>query len=180
MSIQEYAAEMGYTVQEVLGKCNELGIKKTEGSDILDDDDIIVLDNSMNLISTDTDATHEDNDVLDDAVEEILKESNFIKEDTERKQKLKKKSTVKESSDYTKKRKAMYKNKTKLMGNVHASSNIILYKEGMTVKDFADSLEVNSADIIKKLIGLGLMLNQNQEIDFETAEILVVDYKKVL
>ncbi|MDD4795210.1 MAG: translation initiation factor IF-2 [Bacilli bacterium] len=180
MSIQEYAAEMGYTVQEVLGKCNELGIKKTEGSDILDDDDIIVLDNSMNLISTDTDATHEDNDVLDDAVEEILKESNFIKEDTERKQKLKKKSTVKESSDYTKKRKAMYKNKIKLMGNVDDSSNIILYKEGMTVKDFADSLEVNSADIIKKLIGLGLMLNQNQVLDFETAEILVVDYKKVL
>lgn len=89
MSIQEYATEMGYTVQEILNQCKELGIKKTKASDILDDDDIIVLDNSMNLISTDTDTTHEDEDVLDDAASRILSQSNFIDDTIEKKTKNK-------------------------------------------------------------------------------------------
>ena len=86
MSIQEYAKETGYTVQEVLNQCKELGIKKTQATDMLDDEDIIVLDNSMNLISTETDTTHEDEEVLDTVVEEILKENIFLEHPTEKKQ----------------------------------------------------------------------------------------------
>ncbi len=180
MSIQEYATEMGYTVQEVLNQCKELGIKKTKASDILDDDDIIVLDNSMNLISTETDATHEDNDVLDNAVEELLSESNILEEHGEKKQRRNKKNVSKDNSEYSANKKAMYKNKTKLMTNETADDNIVLYKEGMTVGELAEALNVNTAEVIKKLIGLGLMLNQNQTIDFETSELIVVDFKKVL
>lgn len=180
MSIQEYATEMGYTVQEVLNQCKELGIKKTKASDVLTDDDVIVLDNSMNLISTDTVITHEEDEALDDAAEKVLRESNFIKEETERKHRPKKKNNQKIKNDYKDQKKEMYKNKSKLQTNENADDNIVLYKENMTVAEFAEVLEVNSSDIIKKLINLGLMLNQNQPIDFETAEIIVVDYDKVL
>ncbi|NLL01924.1 MAG: translation initiation factor IF-2 [Mollicutes bacterium] len=181
MSIQEYAKETGYTVQEVLNQCKELGIKKTQATDMLDDEDIIVLDNSMNLISTETDTTHEDEEVLDTVVEEILKENIFLEHPTEKKQKLKKKNIYnKEATEYKDKKKEMYKNRSKLMSNVNTDDNIIVYKEGMTVKELAEALKISSSELITKLIGLGLMLNQNQSIEFETAEILVIDYQKVL
>ena len=72
----------------------------------------------------------------------------------------------------------MYKSKTKLKTNEETDDNVAIYKEGMTVSDFALALNVNLPDLIKKLMSLGLMLNQNQEIDFENAEIIALDYKK--
>ncbi len=44
------------------------------------------------------------------------------------------------------------------------------------IKDFADLLEVNPAVVITKLIGLGVMANQNQEIDFDTASIVAEEF----
>ena len=64
MTIKEYASEMGFTVQEVLNKCRDLGYKATDGNFNLDDDAIIMLDNSMNLISTDSDASFEEIDAF--------------------------------------------------------------------------------------------------------------------
>ena len=180
MSVKEYALEQGYTVQEVLDKCKELGLKITKAGDILDDDSIIVLDNSMNLISSDKDTTHDDEEVLDEVVEDILSETNLIKEQhTVRKQKLNKRKEQ-DKNEYSTKKKAMYKSKTKLKTNEETDDNVAIYKEGMTVSDFALALNVNLPDLIKKLMSLGLMLNQNQEIDFENAEIIALDYKKVL
>lgn len=180
MSVKEYASEQGYTVQEVLDKCKELGLKISKAGDILDDDSIIVLDNSMNLISSDKDTTHDDEEVLDEVVEDILSETNLIKEQhTVRKQKLNKRKEQ-DKNEYSTKKKAMYKSKTKLKTNEETDDNVAIYKEGMTVSDFALALNVNLPDLIKKLMSLGLMLNQNQEIDFENAEIIALDYKKVL
>ena len=50
----------------------------------------------------------------------------------------------------------------------------------MTVNDLAAALDINGAEIIKKLMSLGMMLNLNQSIDYETAEIVVLDYNKTL
>ena len=59
MSIKEYANDMNFTVQEVLIKCKELGIKATNSDYILNDDDIVMLDNVMNLISTNDETNFE-------------------------------------------------------------------------------------------------------------------------
>lgn len=74
----------------------------------------------------------------------------------------------------------MYKNKTKLKGNDASNDSIILYEEGETVSSLANKLGVSAPDIIKKLISLGLMMNLNQVISFENAEIVVLDYGKTL
>ena len=138
MSIKDYANEMNFTIQEVLNQCKELGIKANDGNFMLSDDDIIMLDNSMNLISTDSEANFDDIDALDDAVDEILGDQ---KDYTVKKQKLKKKNNQnnKDNNDYLKKKKAMYKNKTKLANNF-ADENIVVYEEGMTVGKLAESL----------------------------------------
>ena len=181
MSIKEYADSMNCTVQEILNKCRELGIKASDKDSFLEDDDIIVLDNAINIISTNTESTFEDNDALDEAVENILGEEINSKPII-KKEKLKKKGNnfSSKDSDYLNKKKAMYKNKTKLKGNDASNDSIILYEEGETVSSLANTLGVSAPDIIKKLISLGLMMNLNQVISFENAEIVVLDYGKTL
>lgn len=181
MSIKEYADSMNCTVQEILNKCRELGIKASDKDSFLEDDDIIVLDNAINIISTNTESTFEDNDALDEAVENILGEEINSKPII-KKEKLKKKGNnfSSKDNDYLNKKKAMYKNKTKLKSNDASDESIILYEEGETVSSLANKLGVSAPDIIKKLISLGLMMNLNQVISFENAEIVVLDYGKTL
>lgn len=181
MNVEEYASSVDLSVAEVLKKAQELGIEVKKASDDLTEDDVIILDNAISLISTDTEATLEDNDDIDEVVEEIMGSSHIAAiNDTEKKQKLKKKSQIQSSKEeYMNKRKEMYKHKEKLMTN-STDENIVLYKQGMTVKDLADAMDINANDIIKKLIGLGLMVSVNQEVDFDNASLIVMDYGKTL
>lgn len=181
MNVSEYASSVDLSVAEVLKKAGELGIEVKKATDELSEDDVIILDNAISLISTDTEATLEDNDDIDEVVEEIMGSSHIAAiNDTEKKQKLKKKSQIQSSKEeYMNKRKEMYKHKEKLMTN-SADENVILYKENMTVKDLADEIGVNPNEIIKKLMTLGLMVSVNQAVDFDNASLIAVDYEKTL
>ena len=48
--------------------------------------------------------------------------------------------------------------------------------ESMTVKHFAETIKKTSVDVIKKLMLMGIMANQNQEIDFDTAAVIASEY----
>lgn len=180
MTVKEYANELGISVQNVLEKARELGSKVSSGTDMLSEDDVIMLDNAINIISSDSEMDFHEEDVLDEAVENIMMESNLssVKDNGVKKQKLKKKNSF-DNTEYIKNKKAMYKNKEKLATN-EVDENVIAYKEGMTVSEFAEKLSVTGTEIVKKLFSLGMMININQSIDFETAEILAIDYNKTL
>ena len=181
MSVKEYAESMNMSVAEVLKKSTELGIEVANASDELTDDDVINLDYAMNLISTEEDVTLEEEDVIDEVIDDIM-ETSSIKtiNDTNKKQKLKKRSVIQSSKEeYMNKRKQMYKNKDKLSTNA-VDESVVLYKEGMTGGELAEALDVASSELIKKLIGLGLMVSVNQSIDFENAELIALEYKKTL
>ena len=181
MSVKEYAESMNISVAEVLKKCEELGIEVSNALDDLSDDDVINLDYAMNLISTEADVTLDEEDVIDEAVDDIMESSNIKTiNDSNSKQKLKKRSSIQNSKEeYMNKRKQMYKNKDKLSKNA-IDDTIILYKEGMTVGELAEELEIASSEIIKKLIGLGLMVSVNQAIDYDNAELIALEYQKNL
>ena len=53
---------------------------------------------------------------------------------------------------------------------------IIEIENSIVVKDLADKLGVNPAQIITKLIGMGVMVNQNQAIDSEIAIIIAEEF----
>lgn len=75
----------------------------------------------------------------------------------------------------------MYKSKEKLVSNAPVNDeNIIFYRENMSIKDLADALQVNAAELIKKLFTLGVMCTINTPINFENAEVLIADYNKEL
>ena len=156
MNVKEYAESVDLSVAEVLKKAQEIGIEVKNATDELSEDDVIILDNAISLISTDTEATLEDNEDIDSVVEEIMGASSIAQiNDGEKKQKLKKKSQMNNNNqeEYLNKRKEMYKHKEKLMKNT-LDENIILYKEKMTVKDLADALNISPNEIIKKLMNI--------------------------
>ncbi len=180
MNIKDYAKDVNLSVAEIIKKCEELNIK-ADANTFLSEDDIIILDNTLNLISTDKETTYEEEDAIDDVVQQVIESENIDKttSNSTSKQKLKKKDSIKESKEFKYLKKEMYKHKTKLMGN-SKEDNIVIYTENMTVNDFANSLNVSVQDVIKKLMDLGLMLNVNAPISFENAEILALDFNKVL
>ena len=178
MTVKEYATDVNLSVAEILKKCDDLGIDVKSGDDELTDEEIISLDNAINLITEDE--SFEEEETIDEVVDAIVESSNMTKNIniTDKKQKLKKKKDQ-ETKDYSHLKKEMYKNKNKLMKN-SKDDNVIIFKDGMSVGDLARELNVSGTDIIKKLMTLGLMINLNQAIDFENAEIVALEYNKTL
>lgn len=182
MTVKEYANDTNHTVAEILKKCEELGIKVKSGDSELSDDDIIILDNAINLISTADDTSLEEEDVIDEAVEDIMETANIKKsyQSGDKKQKLKKKSEIASSkAEFLNKRKEMYKNKSKLKKNAK-EDNIILYHENMTVGALAEAIGCSVANLITKLMTNGIMSNLTMPISFEDAEVVSLEYNKVL
>jgi translation initiation factor IF-2 len=178
MNVSEYASDVGVTVKEILELCNKLDIKVSKEDDMLSDDDIIILDNELASIQPSEESTEELEELeeledIEESYEEQIKEEN----------KAKKKKTAKPTNknDFKEKRKEMYKHKEKLKSNIATSEDdVVLYKDNMTVAQLADSLGVPAAQVIKKLMTLGMMMAINASLDFDTAEIIVSDYNKTL
>ena len=185
MSVFEYAEDINKEVSEVLKRCKELGIKVSNKDDLLDDLAITELDNSFSL-STDT----ESNDDNLEEIEVVVDNKVVNNDDIQTILKLKKKTDNKKQiinakekakKDFANKKKEMYKNKEKLTSNVgNVDKNIVLYKENMTVSDFANEIGVSGGELVKKLFSLGIMATLNNSITYENAEILVLDYGKEL
>ena len=177
-NVKEYAEEMGITVQEVLKKCAFLGIVATSSEDILSEDDVIMLDNAIDIMDS---VENEDNNYEEEDEEEENIVIEIEKKDTQRiNEKAKKTSNKDAKSNYAKKRKEMYKHKEKLKSNTSTNEGIILYKDGMNVQELGNALNVKGNDIIVKLMGMGLMISLNEPIDFESAEIIALEYGKTL
>ena len=50
----------------------------------------------------------------------------------------------------------------------------------MTVTELAEALGIAPIELVKKCMGLGVMAGVNQSLDYDTSEVLVTDYNKVL
>ena len=181
MSVSEYANDVGKKVEDVLKLCKTLELSITSEDDMLDDEAIILLDNEIDSLT----------DVLEDEETSLVSDEEFEDSYEEELEEVKVVATVKKKnkqprqenkkSDYKEKRKEMYKHKEKLQSNLsNDDSNVVLYTDGMNVGEFANSLGVTPTEIIKKLMGLGIMMTINASIDFDTAEIVASDFDKVL
>lgn len=74
------------------------------------------------------------------------------------------------------KRKSTRKGKKTLITEKKAIKKIIRVHEGITVSELSQSMGVKANDIIKKLIGLGMLATINQTIDVDTATLVATDY----
>ena len=189
MTIKDYANDVGRTVEEIKALCDSLDIKYEDENTPLDDMDIVVLDNNLPEDEEDTTSNDvvEDYDYIneeevEDKAEELAQNTKFDLDNTKKIEKVKKKQTNKENKkEFLSERKQIYKHRKKLQKNEEVQDeNTILYKEGMTVSELASLLEVSGTELIKKLMSLGNMSSLNTSIDYDTAEIIVAEYDKVL
>ena len=176
MSVLEYAQDVNKTVSEILNLCKNLNIPVISEDDELDEDAITELDNAI--------AREEEMDL--EYEEELIEKENKKQESVVNNTKQKKQTQVVNKAkvgkkELAKKKKEMYKNKEKLISNGPVvNTNVITYKDGMTIGDLAKALEVNSGELIKKLFMLGVLATVNNKVDFDNAELLVSEYGKEL
>ena len=189
MSILEYAEDVNKSVEEIYKLCDRLGIGYKDENTDLTEDDIVLLDGEVasSLDEEETDTSEEameqlEEEALEDHVEQIVIDSKINIDNSSNKQKLKSKSerTENNKAKFQKDKKELYKHREKLMTNEEQEDNIVLYKEDMTVGDVANMLGVNSVEIIKKLMKLGIMASVNNPLAFEVVEIVCLDYGKEL
>ena len=189
MTVLEYANDVDKSIDEIFKICQKMNIKVSKEDDMLSDDDIIILDNELE----NTDTTEEeivalenfDEQEFEDSYEEELEEVKVVATVKKKKKNPKKENNKNNKSnknnEFKLQKKEMYKHKEKLQSNINTlDDSIVLYTEGMSVAEFANVLGKNVAEIIKKLMGLGKIMNLNAAIDFETAEILALEYNKTL
>ncbi len=184
MSIIEYANDVNKSVDEIFKLCGRLGISYDDENTLLSEDDIVLLDGEVeNSSDNDELDEFEEREVLEERIEKILVDQKIDVDNTTNKQKLKSKQDRQENSKvkFQKERKELYKHREKLMTNVEEKKDdVVLYKENMTVTDLANTLNVSTTEIIKKLMKLGIMANLNYSLPFEVAELVVIDYGKEL
>ena len=60
--------------------------------------------------------------------------------------------------------------------NNKEENNVLIYKNDMTVADVATAMNKTNAQIVMKLMQLGIMANQNQVVDRETIELVAMDF----
>ena len=193
MTLEDYALDVNKSIEEIMEMCDKIGISYQDDQTLLSDEDIILLDNqiqdSEDYIEGDISLDEEDEEQLleeevTDKAEELAKNTKFDLDNSTSFEKVKPKTSKKvenNKKDFLKERKKIYKNKEKLQSNEAVQDeNVVLYKEGMTVTELATALEVAPIELVKKLMGLGVMAGINQSVDYDSAEILVSEYDKTL
>ena len=181
MSVLEYASDVSLDVEVILKLCKKLGIDVSGEDDILDDDAIIMLDNEIENGSDVSNIDSIDDSIIDNEDEVVVKDTDkkFKKSNGANKKKFK--SDKNNRNEFMKKRKEMYKHKNKLKTNeVVIGDDDVIYKDGMTVSELANSIGVGAGEVIGKLMSLGVMMTINQSIDYDVAELIVSDYNKTL
>ena len=186
MSVLEYAQDVNKSVEEILELAKKLELMIQGQDDLLSEDDIILLDNELQDqvdYVPDKEEEWEEKVELVDKAEDLAQGVRVDGETLVRKEKTKKAipSNKEKKDEFLRDKKEIYRHREKLQSNQeNISDNVVLYKEGMTVSDLAEVLGVMPSELIKKLMKLGVMATLNQAINFDVAELLVVDYDKVL
>ena len=190
MTIEDYALDVEKTIDEIKALCDKIGINYEDEKTPLDETDIILLDNELqdaeDYVTGDIEDLEEkilDEEVSDKA-EMLAMNTKFDLDNGTKFEKVKSNKQAKKTEnkkDFLKERKKIYKHREKLQSNeATQDENVILYNQGMTVTDLANALEVGAVEIVKKLMGLGVMASVNQTIDYDSAEVIVSEYDKVL
>lgn len=190
MTIEDYALDVEKTIDEIKALCDKIGINYEDEKTPLDETDIILLDNELqdaeDYVTGDIEDLKEkilDEEVSDKA-EMLAMNTKFDLDNGTKFEKVKSNKQAKKTEnkkDFLKERKKIYKHREKLQSNeATQDENVILYNQGMTVTDLANALEVGAVEIVKKLMGLGVMASVNQAIDYDSAEVIASEYDKVL
>ncbi len=99
-----------------------------------------------------------------------------VKETSSKRQRFKKEEFIEAVTPQRLKAKKKYKKTDKESKEKTSNSNIIEFREGTTVFEFANSMNVDFSDILGKLFQLGVMARKNDVINADVAKIMAEEY----
>lgn len=183
MNIQDYALDIGKSEEEVLEKMKSLKLITTDPNRALSDDEVILLDNAFQDEEDYVPSEDVNDEVVEDIelsmkAEQIAYNNNSYNKENKRAVK-KNKNNKQSASKFKEERKKIYKHREKLQSNeTLKDDSLLLYKDGMTVGEVAEALGVGTSEVIKKLMGLGILANVNKTLSFDDVEVLALEFNK--
>ena len=181
MNIQDYALDIGKSEEEVLEKMKSLKLITTDPNRALSDDEVILLDNAFQDEEDYVPSEDVNDEVVEDIAlsmkaEQIAYDNNSYNKENKRAVK-KNKNNKQSSSKFKEERKKIYKHREKLQSNeTLKDDSVLLYKDGMTVGEVAEALGVGTSEVIKKLMGLGILANVNKTLSLDDVEVLALEF----
>lgn len=171
--VYQLAKELGISSKELIDKLKELSIEVNSHMSTLEDENANII---IELFADDS-----KKETISNAKE--VPPNQKICEETaiEEKQNNEQKDLITSDNKKHKKNKNKKKNKNFVENNYDIKmeskgERVIQLSSKVTVKELADALNKNASEIITKLIGLGIMATINQELDYDTAEIIASEF----
>lgn len=165
--VYELAKKLDMSSKELITKLEELSIEVNSHMSSMEEEDVKIIEELF--------AKPEEKTKKEAAKTEKEKEAE--KKAEEPKKTNKKSGRKKLSKKERKKQYAQEKeNQEEKSEKKNEVDDIIELEEKIIVKDLAEKLDKNPNEIISKLVQLGIMAAINQEIDFETAELIAGEY----
>ena len=131
-------------------------------------------DNShnSNRRTVDTRGSYVELDKYNEKYEQYAQSSNHHKDNYSKKQKLTQKSAQRNKQQFSKKETEAEKLRRLELERARKQQLKVLIPDEIVVSELASRLKVTATDVIKKLMGLGVMASINEVIDFDTASIV--------
>lgn len=165
--VYELAKELNMTSKELMAKIEELDMDVASHMSSIEKEDAALIKELFEVTE------ESDEDIFDDIEEEKEKE----KEKEEDLMPIKGHKSSKKAKDNKNIKNEKDSNDFKEVNEESKKDGVNIEISGnITVKDLADKLEVNLSQVITKLIGLGVMASQNQEIDSDTAILIAEEF----
>ena len=174
--IYEYAKELNLKSKEIIDELKSMNIEVSNHMQALEDDQIKALDKKFkkeqsNKNTKDTQNNHQKSG--------NKTQNNNSKQQNNKQQNNKPNNQQSNNKKNNKNNKKNNKNNKKQSNQPSEPKEIpskVTYQDGITVGEFAEKLNVESSEIIKKLFLLGIVANINQSLDQETIELIADDY----
>lgn len=161
--VYELAKELNITSKELVSHLKDLDIDIINHMSTLDKEQAELI---LDLLGTSESQEEKEN------VNGLFVEEDLI----ETKSSTGAKKRGKKNVDHRKRAKRAKEDKSTNLTDKQEQKKEIIIPSSIKVGDLAGYLEKSPSDIIKKLMMLGIMATINQEIDFETANIIIEDY----
>lgn len=169
--VYELAKKLDMSSKELINKLEELSIEVNSHMSSLEEEDVNIIEElfAESKKETSKEATGEA-EKKPEAKEEPKKTNKKAKKKKLSKKEQKKQRNKGNGGSHEETRR---EDKTEEKNEV---DDIIELEEKIIVKDLAEKLDKNPNEIIGKLVQLGIMAAINQEVDFDTAELIASEY----
>ena len=122
--------------------------------------------------TVDTRGSYVDLDKYNERYDNMASSNKHNENYSSKKQKINQKSAQRNRQQYSRKETEAEKLKRLELERARKQQLKVLIPDSITVGELATRLKATATDVIKKLMGLGVMASINQEIDFDTAAIV--------